>query len=224
MPRIWTHYDAIRLRRRVEKDLEGHWQDVVQQIQSHPETKRFGRADFPGAFGYVEGLYPRIAPVVSATILYKNENTAFCKRIGIPREAGGAFLTRASAILLCYCSLPDDAVLVHELLHLASRLLGSGFSSESVEEDFAYAKSIPYLKSRSYPDEWIRTSFLMPYYHGLELHDRAGRLGVQPRRLSLPDKEEARALATLKCQAMIERAMEDGDGEARTGADRFDLL
>jgi hypothetical protein len=196
-------YEATRLRREREIAIRGRGLHMVEEIRGHPETKEMGRDKLIGAYEYVESLFPSAAPAVSAMRVLKNENTAFCRRLGVPPGAGGLFLVDASSILVCYNQFPDDVVVVHEMLHFVSQVLGSRFRNERAEEDFAYSKSIPYLVGIGWARERIRDEYLMPYYLGLELSKIA-------RRPPASSMDEAREAARLTCCAIVSSELGDG--------------
>jgi hypothetical protein len=136
---------------------------------------------------------------LSSTRILKNDNTAFCRNIGIPVGAGGLYVKPSSTILVLYSKFPDDIVIVHELLHLVSRMLG-GEGSTIVEEDFAYGQSLPYVLGRGDRD-WVLHKYLMPYYVGYVIKkkklDSASAKGMR----------EAKKLAEEHCNRMIEAAL-----------------
>jgi hypothetical protein len=190
---------------------------MAAEIRAHPETKELGRGDLLRAYEYAEGLFPSAAPAISALRVLKNENTAFCRNIGVPRGAGGIFLIEASAILVCHNPFPDDVVVVHEMLHFVSQVLGSRFANAASEEDFAYIKSIPYLTGIGWSREKIRDEYMLPYYLGLELAMSGGRTAEQ--------RDEAKSLAIAKCEAIL--SSETGGGPAdvpRRALSRFEDL
>jgi hypothetical protein len=205
-------YEALRLRREAEESRRGSGSKVVTEIMSHPETKVMGRTSLISAYEYVESSFPSAAPAVAAIGVMKNENTAFCRRIGVPRGAGGLFFVDASAILICYNPFPDDIVVVHEMLHFVSQTLGSRFRNVRSEEDFAYSKSIRYLIDKGLSREWIREEYMLPYYVGVEQSH------------GIPS-EEASIAAKSKCDNIIASEL----GDERLGVpsripNRFEML
>ena len=220
MPRT-DEYLARQTRREISARLDDEWEKILHEVQFHPESHSLSREAFQKTFEYVEKLYPKTAPCIAAAKVYKNTNTAFCRKIGIPKAAGGAFLIRASAILICYSRnhTPDDVILVHELLHFASQLMGSDFISEAAEEDFAYRKSIPYLKANDYDDDWIRKTFLMPYYLGKAFSETtwAGQ--------NYQVEEDAiRRRVESECQLMIDEEMLPKESPKKISNNRFDFI
>jgi len=225
-----NRYEAIRARRLREAKLkEGDkWKEILALIRGHPETRVMGREQLLPAYSFVERMFPAVAPAIRSMVVYKNDNTAFCRRIGIPKEAGGAFLVRASAILICYTGLmsapvPDDVVVVHEMLHYVAQLMGSRFTSSVSEEDFAYAKAIPYLLEQGAKEDWIRQRYLLPYYWSLEML-KCIREQHGPVQESLY-KELARKVALERCEMMI-RQEKDGSvvDEERVPMSRFEMI
>lgn len=218
-----SHYDHLRRRREYEESLRQNNEaakEKIAEIAKHPETKLIRRDDMPDPWVFVEQLFPRIAPTIATTVVYKNENTAFCKNIGVPPEAGGLFFIKASAILLCYNKekFKDDVVICHEMLHYASQLLGGKMQTSNIEEDFAYFKSIPYLSLHGYSDKWIAEQYMLPHYWGREYH-RLAKEGAKDA------KEKGRELGLEICFKAIEAELrgpvvpKDNDNE-----DRFDVI
>lgn len=208
------NYEILQGRHAVEASQAEDAKRKVQEIAAHPETVIVRREQMPGPWEYVESLFPRIAPVVSETIIYKNENTAFCRNIGVPAEAAGLFFVNASAILLCWndSKFKDDVIICHEMLHYASRLLGGRMESVAVEEDFAYMKSIRYLNSQGYSDAWIAGEYMLPYYMGREWSkDRS-------------DKEQAKARALSLCEKMVSAELYESEVKIEEKDDRFDEI
>lgn len=109
-------------------------------------------------------LFPRIRATLRSIRLLKNTNTCFCRNVGLGGVAG-AFLTRVNAIVVCHSEhVPDDVIVVHEILHYAARLLGGRMTNEGQEEDFAFIKSIPFIVAKGYDKDWIIERYLAPYY------------------------------------------------------------
>lgn len=184
----------------------------VAEVSSHPETIVVRRQDMPAPWAYIEDMFPSIAPIISKTIVYKNENTAFCRKIGIPDGVGGLFFIGAGAILICWTKekVKDDVVICHEMLHYASQLLGGRMQCREAEENFAYSKSILYLVANGYSEDWIMKEYMLPYYLGMVLAKNR-------------NQEQARLEAIETCRNMISfelgRPLETCDTEE---VDRFD--
>lgn len=194
---------------------------IVEQIKQHPETRLLVRGEIPHAWQYVEESFPSVANRVKATVVYKNDNTAFCKKVGIPQGAGGLFFIPASTLLVCHNPVfGDDVVVVHEMLHYVSQLLGGSMRNERLEEDFAYSKSIRYLLSRGYTEDWIVEKYLLPYYHGYEVHQlRSSR--ARPLASEMAAAKEA---AIARCRRIV--AAETGQAPEpppKTRTSRFDF-
>ena len=215
----FSRYEAIRRRREAEghmRSSDAETGEKIAAIAAHPETKIIKRQDLSSPWEYVEDLFPRIAPAIARTNIFKNENTAFCKNIGIPSEAGGIFLIRASTILICWNEdrFKDDVVVCHEMLHYASQLLGGSMKSVDAEENFAFSKSINYLISRGYTKEWIRDEYMLPYYWSREYRNDPS-LG----------KEDAKTKAMNICDGIIAQEMYGIRYEQDCGCeDRFDTI
>jgi hypothetical protein len=214
-----SYYDVIAWKREQAKkraNQNTHWKEIFEQIKAHSQTRVLARGDIPEAYEYVEDLFPRCAEPLSKTLIYKNDNTAFFPRIGLP-AAGGMYIRPVGAVIICYAKeFSDDVVAVHELLHCTHALLGSKNISERQEEDFAYGKSIPYLLGKGYDEEWIVKKYLWPFYFG-EAHTR------NPTR----DKEAVEAECRSVCLKLIRVGVGGVDVEEEkkpSKGDRFDLI
>lgn len=215
-----SYHDAIAWRRaKVLKraDQVKHWKGVFEQIKAHSQTRILARDDLPGAYAYVEGLFPSCADAVSKTPIYKNDNTAFFPRIGLP-SAGGMYIRPVGAVVICYAKqFSDDVVAVHELLHCVHALLGSQAASERQEEDFAYGKSIPYLLDNGYSEKWVVEEYMWPFYFG-EAHARNPTM----------DPEGVEKQCRLTCTKMVKFGHggvdRDVGKERPPREDRFGLL
>lgn len=213
-----TLYEAMRQKRLAERRVRDRGLDVARQIREHPETRLLSRGDLLPAYEYVERAFPSTAPAVAATVVYKNENTAFCKRMGIPRGVGGMFLVDASSILVCHNPFPDDVVVLHEMLHFVSQMLGSRFTNTPMEEDFAYSKSVNYLVSIGWERERIRDKYMLPYYQGREL----SLVGHKPSR---EESDKAIEMAKSRCDKIIDEELGASRvQEASPIRSRFELL
>lgn len=220
-------FRMLRERREAERKLRDDALGKVGQIESHPETKVICRADAPHAWGYVEDEFPSVAEAIKRTRAFKNENTAFCAKLGVPKGAGGLFFIKASAILICYNpEIPDDVVVVHELLHYVSLLLGGSMSNPLAEEAFAYVQSLPFLL-KHHDEAWVVEKYLWPYYSGLQKYEW---LQANPsRRGKIPQDciENIKSATGLRCANMIKKAKNGEDvvpEKTRPRYGRFDLL
>jgi hypothetical protein len=111
---------------------------LIDDVIDHEETVVLTPEECPGAWDYVCNVFPSLDESIRSIKVYKNENTYFMNKIGIPKGVAGIFVPAANAIVVCWCSsIPVDVVLVHELLHYASRLIGSHMKNSAYEEDFA---------------------------------------------------------------------------------------
>lgn len=202
-------HEAIRAKRdagRSSREKKGELEEKVRKIASHRETRTISRKDMPEPWAYIENKFPRLANVLSKTTIYKNANTAFCKKLGIPPDAGGVFVPAVSAVLVCYArKIPDEAVVVHEMLHYCSQLMGSRFVNADEEEDFAYLESIPYLAQRGYGRHWIAESYLLPYYTSREVEKH--RLANGGKALSRSELRSAKADALAYCKSLVSRTL-----------------
>lgn len=226
--------EALRKRRELEKQLKERAslaREKAEQIAKHRETVLLSRDDHPEAWKFIEEMFPRLSTVISQTKVYANKNTYFCEKVGIPPNAGGLFIIKASAIVLCHSKCPDDIVIVHELLHYCSQLMGSRFRNEGFEEDFAYQTSIPYIAQRGYSEDWIAEKYLLPYYWSREqealLRKKRAAKGKPPPKLTLSEKYKAKDLALEKCKSIVHRKLHgkmDDQGDDEDDICRFSFM
>jgi hypothetical protein len=217
MKKYWTML-AARERGAREDALK-----VVERIRDHPDTRVLSREALLPAWLYVEGLFPSVANKVGLTSVYKNDNTAFCKKIGIPCGVGGMFFISASTLLVCHNTVfGDDVIVVHEMLHYVSQLLGGAMKNRRLEEDFAYSNSINYLLSNGYDEKTTQEKYLLPYYHGYEVNEWSRwHKGRPPASVVATAREKAME----RCRSMILSAtgrQAPKPPEARPG--RFDYI
>lgn len=224
--RDYSMYDAIRRRREFEESMRDKGEEVkakMAEVAAHPETVVIARSQMPDPWVYVEVLFPRIATAISATKVFKNENTAFLRNLGFPESAGGLFFPKASTILVCWSKdkFKDDVVVCHEMLHYADQLLGGRMLSRACDENFAYSNSIKYLGLHGYTPKWVAEEYLLPYYWGIEVE----KVRKEGERLTDGQIEAAKQAALGKCHAMAELELL-GKREEETEEDvgRFDLI
>lgn len=227
--RIVSKYEHLRLKREreeAERSANSLWNERIAKLAAHPETKLLVKENHPKAWAYVEQMFPLIAELISNTKIYKNTNTAFCDKIGVPRGAGGLFVKPASAILVCWNKdrIPDDVVIVHEMLHFSSQLLGSRMASEEVEEYFAYVKSIPYLISRGFDKKWIAEEYLFHYHYGKVLNETAKKLGKEVHKLGMGDRAMAKEETIRRTMGIIDDELGVKKEQDDVNEDRFDFL
>jgi len=216
---------AIVKRREISRDV---WRQRMGEIKAHPDTKVIVRKDLPEPWVYVEQMFPDIARDIAKAVVYKNENTAFLENIGIPTDAGGVFVRPANAIIVGYNEkeTPTDVVIVHEMLHYASKLMGGNFASFEAEENFAFSNSIKYLELRGMSREAICNDYMLPYYWSL----MAARIVNEPGRgrggLTKDEKEQAKAMAQDECKLMIRQALDRDafDDPVEEEPNRFDMI
>lgn len=221
-------YEAICKRREAEEEYSKSVEEAkeaLEKLSKHPETKIITRGDHPFAWRYVEDMFPRIAQSIQEMKVYKNENTAFCKKIKVPPHAGGIFFIRSSTILICWTKekFADDVIICHEMLHYAAQLLNGGrMGTEAIEEDFAYSKSIKYLNLRGFSDDWIAKEYMLPYYSSKEINLTQEKLA---RPLTRKEREEAKERAIAHCKAVIDLELRNKEPEPPPPeVDRFDLI
>jgi len=148
-----------------------HWRSITQQdkywaveesIISRKETETYPAIR---AKEYVLSLFPQFAEAVDCVKMYKNENTAFCAKIGCSSGVGGCYFVKENFILICWNPLVEyELVACHELLHYVSRLCGSSVSSVEQEEDFAFSKSIRFALGIGKDLTWVRDVYMRPFY------------------------------------------------------------
>jgi len=157
------------------REVEDHWEQKERAILSHPETWRFtpdGRdagigtiPDERNPFFYVKNLFPNLEKSIYKTQCLVIENSYFwSSTLKLPDNAAGLYVPSIGVILMCrnyHHKLVIDDVLVHELLHRASHLLGR-MQNESIEEEFAFSYSIDWFKGR-YAKSYVLEHYLMPY-------------------------------------------------------------
>ncbi len=228
-----NRYEYVRQRRAYEQQLRDDAKksaEVLDRIKKHFDTTLLGRETYPEAWQYVENLFPGISDKIRNTKVYKNENTAFCSKIGLPKEAGGLFFIKTSAILICWTrSFKDDVVIVHEMLHYCSQLLGSRFQNRLVEEDFAYLKSIRYLLSKGYDEKFIQEKYMLPHYFTHEMSKASQASGGG--RLTPAQRAECRDLALGRVKSLYDQELADPymptvvpEAEDDEELDRFDFI
>jgi hypothetical protein len=197
-----SRYEAMRQRREQEqreRDNDLEWRKRLDTIKAHFATQILTKNEHPEAWEYVERLFPSLAPTIEQTKVYKNDNTAFCAKIGLPKEAGGLFFTKLGIILICWTrKFKDDVVIVHEMLHYVSALLGSRFTHRGLEEDFAYLKSVRYLLSKGYDMKFVCEEYMLPHYESLELSKLCN--GVKP---TSAVRAQAKTAAVKRCYEMV---------------------
>ncbi len=221
-------YEAVQKRREAEKKYQDSIEkqkEYVRKIKEHPETIVITRDNLPAPWIYVEEMFPRIASSIADMIVYKNENTAFYKKIDVPAGVGGLFFIRASSILICWTKekFTDDVIACHELLHYAGQLLNGGpMGTEAIEESFAYSKSVKYLNLHGYSDQWIIDEYMMPYWSGFERRLEEKELG---RALTKTEMERNKGKAAARCRGIIDFELRKTEAKpASDEFDRFDLI
>lgn len=215
-----TRREYLAAKKAWDDKLQAEADRITKKFLEHRETVKLSKDDFKGAFDYVQNLFPRIAPVLESTSIYKNENTYFAKITGIPKGVAGFFMKPTSTIIILYNPFPHDIVVVHEMLHYCSQLMGSRMRSTEMEEDFAYIKSIPYIRSRGFDDEWIVKKYLISHYKGLEMGELA-----HGGKLSKAMKDEADRLALERCKTILKADLGEmiPHEEPRENNSRFDI-
>lgn len=165
--------------------------EVAGLLSRHPDTTVLQARE---ARAYVSEMFPQFSEAIFKATIVKNENTAFCSKIGCPPGVGGCYFVAENLILLCWNRKFDDDELVacHELLHLASRLCGSMSTSVVQEENFAFSKSIAFALSRGKSEEWVRTEYMWPFYYSLCM-----ATALTPQEKKLAEKKAKEMINTL---------------------------
>jgi hypothetical protein len=155
----------------IRKNMESRWSEISDKIASHPEVWIYApdtdKSDFDNQrpFEYVSEMFPKLRSEIRKTKCIVIENTYFWgSTLSLPQNAAGLYVPALGVILLArnyYYRLDLKDVLVHELLHRASHLLGH-MSSEPVEEEFAFSYSIAWF-AKKYEKDFIIEHYLMPY-------------------------------------------------------------
>lgn len=153
-------------------------EDFSRMAESHSENiekaKRIAmrKIEYPQyeeAFDYVDKLFPEVS--VKKVILYKLTNKQF-EKLGFG-FAGGLYDKIGRTILIgggsCKktskwsAKISVDEIIVHELLHYASIIMGVMMSSVEAAEDFAYGWSLGYLRYKGHSDDNIIKNNYLPY-------------------------------------------------------------
>lgn len=147
------------------REIEKSWNLKHKEIEDHPETWRVDPSNIDKSFSYVSNIFPDLEDGIYNTRCYSIGNSYFWKRkLNLPSNAAGIYAPAVGVVLLNVT--PDIKlnwadILVHELLHRASHLLGH-LQSERIEEEFAFSYSMEWFK-RNYSKEFVLENYLMPY-------------------------------------------------------------
>jgi len=156
-----------------KKEIEKLYSNV-KKIISSCRTKTVGYEENKIAFEYVNSLFPNCN--VKDVSVYKAPKSLLDKR-GFS-HADGFYLPDLKVILFSNNrnlrkrkrkegKVPDEVVLIHELLHYCYYEQGmQSFTTEIIEE-FAYGWSVPYLKKIGYSDEKIIEEYFYPAMSGI---------------------------------------------------------
>lgn len=179
---------------------------MTDLVAKHEETVILSVEDLGDAWDYVCDMFPRLSDVIRSTKIYKNNNTYFMRKAGFPPGTAGVFVKSRNAIILAYCrKFSPDVIAVHELLHYASRLIGSRQRNSLREEDLAYSKSIKYLLGKGYDEDWIVNEYLLPYFEGVEA--RKLKPGTRP---STVQKRKIKEMALVNSKSFFSKALKSG--------------
>ena len=171
----------------------------LEEMKTHPQTQAFKYPEFKEVYDFISGLYPLLKTAIEAITIYKNPNKGYCKKdLKIPASAGGAFFIQHKVIIITKSHIPDELIACHEMLHYASRLMGCSFNSYHYEEEFALGKSIPYILSKGYGEEWIVKWYLAPYYESYELQKAGNPIKDSPGYKNAISRAEVRAKNLIK--------------------------
>jgi len=105
-----SYYDWVAARRQqglAAKSGQAFHKKVFEQLKAHPQTRVYGEADIPHVYAYIKGLFPPVSVPLSRIFIFKNANTAFFKKVGLP-AVGGMYSKVAGAVVICYNKDFDD--------------------------------------------------------------------------------------------------------------------
>jgi len=147
---------------------EAWLEKIENEVVDHVDTQTLFREDLFLPYYFVEQKYPQVSKVISGITIYKNDNTALWRRLGL-ENAAGLYIRPLTMVLIMYSpNVPDDVVAVHELLHCAHDKMMLG-NATVAQEDMTFRASIPYLRQRKFADQWIVDNYLFPYFFSLHL-------------------------------------------------------
>lgn len=181
------------------KKQEGIRTGMIETIVSHYRTTRISKPDMPGPWVYASDLFPCFAETIDKTIVYKNESRLLFERLGIPAGVGGFFVRASSTIVVCGSrGVPDDVIILHEMLHYVSQLAGNNFLSMEPEENFVFSNSVRYLAETGRSREWIARKYMLPYYASLAMSKAKKKANASA----------LKAEALLFCERMISEKLD----------------
>lgn len=141
----------------------------IDYVMTHKSTNIISYKDYPREYDYVYKKFP--FPSIKRINIY-NISRDNMNKLGYQRSRG-VYISVHDIIFICDISndyintffdikLDKEDIIVHELLHYASKLNKNNFTRHK-EEEFAYKNSIEYLRSKGYSDEKIINNNLLPY-------------------------------------------------------------
>jgi len=159
-----------------QRDNTAKWSAIELEVIAHPQTWIVHRGpETDPCFKYMENLFPQTQKGIAETNIYFIRNGYFwSSTIDLPTEAGGLYAPSIGAIFLKDgTGINWEIILVHELCHRASHLLGR-MGSQEVEENFAFFHSLGFIKPK-YPKEFVISKYLKPYCLYVQYQESTGQ-------------------------------------------------
>lgn len=140
-------------------------------FQNHKNTKEYDYHSFKASYDYVNSIFPE-ANILDVKI-YEAPIKLF-KELKYD-GAGGLYSKYWKAVVVpnktvknkkknvISTKLEKDVVIVHELLHYVSDVLGHTSKTRNIEEEFAYGYMIKYALDKGYTEEKIINDIFMPW-------------------------------------------------------------
>jgi len=203
-------YEAMLERDKAKRETKDRIHQLRVEVGGHVNTRLMTIKDLPEPYAFVMEKFPEVADLIKDIKLYKNDNTALWKRLGLEMVAG-LYIRPLSTVLIMYSpKVPDDVIAVHELLHCAHdklHLAEDVFANETM----TFRASIPYIAKR-YDEAWIVENYLFPFYYGVYSKQE--------------DVEFPAQAARQKCIQIVreELGSENSPETETSGFDRFDFL
>lgn len=158
-------YNSAICRHRIQKDTDDRVNKIRLEVMTHVNTSLLDIRSLPDPYHFVMEYYPQVADLIREIKIYKNDNTALWRRLGLS-GAAGLYIRPLSMVLIMYSpTVPDDVVAVHELIHCANDKLHLAANDQFAQETMTFRASIPYL-AKKHKSDWIVKNYLYPFYSG----------------------------------------------------------